>query len=285
MDDHVLPDLGVSRDRRPGRKPVLSDAELLCLAVAQHLLGFSSESRWIRYSRIHLSGMFPGIPHQSGYNKRLRAAGPLIAAAITALARDTPSWHEVLRLVDSTPVPCGTSRETVKRSDLSGHAGYGYCASHSRFFWGFRLYLISTPEGMPVIWGLANPKIGEREATQALLEHDHHLIRAGQVILGDKGFAGREFEAFITHDLGATLIRPDRKDEKPRFGKLGGIRQWIESVFDTLKGQLGLENHGGRTLAGVYARVATRLLALAAGIWHNWRINAPRKRSLIAYDH
>ena len=285
LDDHVLPDLGVSRDRRPGRKPVLSDAELLCLAVAQHLLGFSSETRWIRYSRIHLSGMFPGIPHQSGYNKRLRAAGPVIAAAITALARDTPSWHEVLRLVDSTPVPCGMSRETVKRSDLSGHAGYGYCASHSRFFWGLRLYLISTPDGMPVIWGLANPKIGEREVTQALLEHDHHLIRAGQVILGDKGFAGRDFERFITEDLGATLVRPDRKDEKPRFGRLGGIRQWIESVFDTLKGQLGLEHHGGRTLEGVYARVASKLLALAAGIWHNWQTNTRRKRSLTAYDH
>lgn len=91
---------------------------------------------------------------------------------------------------------------------------------------------------MPVIWGLANPKIGEREVTRALLEHDHHLIRAGQVILGDKGFAGRGFEAFISQDLGATLIRPDRKDEKPRFGRLGGIRQWIESLFDTLKGQL-----------------------------------------------
>lgn len=138
---------------------------------------------------------------------------------------------------------------------------------------------------MPVIWGLANPKIGEREVTEALLRHDHHLIREGQVILGDKGFAGRDFEAFITENLGVTLIRPDRKDEKPRFGNFGGIRQWIESVFDTLKGQLTLEQHGGRTLAGVYARVAARLLALAAAIWHNWRINAPHKRSLIAYDH
>jgi hypothetical protein len=285
LTDRVLPDLGVSRDRRPGRKPGLSDAELLCLAVAQQLLGYSSETRWIRYARTHLTGMFPGIPQQSGYNKRLRAAGALISATITALAKDTPSWHDVLRLVDSTPLPCGTSRETVKRSDLAGHAGYGYCASHSRFFWGFRLYLISTPEGMPVIWGLANPKVGEREATQALLEKDHHLVRAGQVILGDKGFAGKDFERFITDDLGAHLIRPDRKDEKPRFGKLGGIRQWIESVFDTLKGQLTLEQHAGRTLAGVYARVAARLFALAAAIWHNWRTSTPRKRSLIAFDH
>jgi hypothetical protein len=120
LTDRVLPDLGVSRDRRPGRKSSLSDAELLCLAVAQQLLGYSSETRWIRYARTHLTGMFPGIPQQSGYNKRLRAAGTLISATITALAKDTPSWHDVLRLVDSTALPCGMSRETVKRSDLAG---------------------------------------------------------------------------------------------------------------------------------------------------------------------
>ncbi|BAC18631.1 IS982-like element ISCef3 family transposase [Corynebacterium efficiens] len=284
--DRVLPDLDYDRTHRPGRRPALDDAELLCLAVAQHLLhGSSSESRWVRYARAHLTGMFPAMPQQSGYNKRIRAAGPLISAVITALAKDTASWHEILRLLDSTPVPCGTSRETVKRSDLVGHAGYGYCASHSRFFWGFRLYLVCTPDGMPVIWGLANPKIGERETTQVLLDHDCHLVRDGQVILADKGFAGKEFEAFVTDELGAHLVRPDRKDEKPRFGALGGIRQWVESVFDTLKGQLGLEQHGGRTVEGVYARVAAKLLALAAGIWHNWLIDAPNKRSLIAYDH
>ena len=103
------------------------------------------------------------------------------------------------------------SRGPVKRSDLSGHADCGSCASHWRFFWGFRLYLISTPEGMPMIWGLANPKLGEREVTQALLEREHRHIHAGQVILGDNGFAGRHFERFITKDLGVTLIRPDPK--------------------------------------------------------------------------
>ena len=286
LTDRVLPDLGYSRDHRPGRKVVLSDAELLCLAVAQQLLhGTSSETRWVRYARTHLRSMFPAIPQQSGYNKRIRAAGTLIGAAITALARDTASWHEILRLVDATPVPCGASRETVKRSDLAGHAGYGYCASHSRFYWGLKLYLICTPEGMPVIWGLAHPKIGEREATQAILTRDHRLVQAGQVILGDKGFAGKDFERFITEDLGAHLLRPDRKDEKPRFGAFGRIRQWVESVFDTLKGQLGLEHHGARTIEGIYARIAAKLLALAAGIWHNWKTQAPRKRSLIAYDH
>jgi len=287
LEDRVLPRLGWSRAHRPGRKPELTDAELLCLAVAQQLLEVASERRWIRYARSHLLDVFPHLPGQSGFSKRLRAAGPLISAVITELARATPSWDEHLRMLDSTPLPCAASRETVKRSDLAGDAGYGYCASHSRFFWGFRLYLISTPEGMPVLWGLANPKLGEREVTQALLEADteHQLIRAGDVILGDKGFAGAEFEAFLRDELGAHLVRPDRKDEPARFGKLARVRQWIESVFDTAKGQLTLEHHGGRILAGVYARVAARLLALAAAIWHNWRIGAPVKRSLIAYDH
>lgn len=285
LDDRVLPALGWSRDRRPGRKPVLSDAELICLAVAQQVLGFSSERRWIRHAHKHLAQMFPNLPGQSGYGKRLRSLGGLLSAVITELARDVPSWHDTLRLVDSTPLPCAASRETVKRSELAGHAGYGYCASHSRFFWGFRLYLLTTPEGMPVIWGLAHPKIGEREVTQALLERDHHLIATGQVIVGDKGFAGKDFEAFITEDLGAHLIRPDRKNEPRRFGKIARVRQWIEAIFDTLKGQLSLEEHGARTLDGVYARVAARLLAMSAAIWHNWKTNAPIKRSLIAYDH
>lgn len=248
--------------------------------VAQHLLhGHSSESRWACYARTHLSGLFPGIPQQSGYTLGVRAAGTLISAAITALARDTDSWHEVLCLLDSTPVPCGASRETVKRSDLAGGAGYGYCASHSLFFWGVRLYLVSTPEGMPVIWGLADPKLGGREVTEALLRHDRHLPHDRQMILADKGFAGREFERFVTEDLGAHLIRPDRRDERPSFGRFGGIRQWIESVFDTLKGQLGLEQHGARTLEGLYARVASKLLALSAGIWHNWKTGDPLGRA------
>jgi hypothetical protein len=285
VEDRVLPALGWSRQHRPGRKPRLSDAELVCLAVAQQLLGIASERRWIRWARMHLRAVFPAIPGQSGYGKRLRAQAGLLAAVITELARDTPSWHDLLRLVDSTPLPCAASRETVKRSDLAGYAGYGYCASHSRFFWGFRLYLITTAEGMPVVWGLAHPKIGERDVVQALLERDHQLIHTGQVILGDKGFAGRDFEAFIRDQLGAHLIRPDRKDEPTRFGKLARYRQWIEAIIDTLKGQLTLEEHAGRTLAGVYARVAARLLALAAAIWHNWHTDAPVKRSLIAYDH
>ena len=109
------------------------------------------EGHWIRYAHVHLRHLFPYIPQQSGYNKRLRAAGPLIAAMIRELALVTPTAVEDSRLIDSTRVPCGMSRETAKRSHLAGEAGYGYCASHSRDFWGMRLHLLTSVEGMPLM--------------------------------------------------------------------------------------------------------------------------------------
>jgi Transposase DDE domain len=278
VDDLLGPRLG------PGRRPKLSDAELVCLAVAQVLLSCDSERRWLRLVGRRLGHLFPYLPTPSAYNKRLRRAAPLVALAIQELATHTPSWWDELRLVDSTPVPCAASRETVKRSALAGIAGYGYCKSHHRWFWGLRLYVLAGPDGLPVAWCLATPKLGEREVTAALLDHERSRLRPGLVIVADKGFAGRDFEQLVA-GYGAVLLRPDRADESRRRGSLGRWRQWIESTFDTLKDQLGLERHQGRTLAGVYVRVAQRLLALAAAIWWNWEIGAPDKRSLVAYDH
>jgi hypothetical protein len=282
VDDHVIP----VQDRRPGRPKRLSDAELVCLAVAQVLLGFPSQHHWLRFCYGRLGNMFPYLPKQPGYHKRLVAAGPLLAAVMAELATQVPSSTDTLRLLDATPVPCGTSRETVKRSDLAGTANYGYCASHSRWYWGLKLYLVTTLDGMPVVWCLADPKLGEREAAAALLDHaaDLDLWTVGVILIGDKGFAGAEFAAHATGH-GILFVRPDRRDETRRHGNLAPIRQRIESIFDTLKGQLSLEQHGGRTPAGVFVRTAQRLLALAAAIWHNWLTDAPVKRSLIAYDH
>ena len=144
--------------------------------------------------------------------------------------------------------------------------------------------MLATPDGLPVAWCLASPKLGEREVVAALLDHERARLRPGLVILGDKGYAGRDFEQVVAGH-GATLLGPDRADEPRRHGSLGRFRQWIESTFDTLKDQLGLEHHGGRTLLGVWVRVAQRPLALASGIWWNWQTGAPNKRSLIAYDH
>jgi DDE family transposase len=272
--------------RGPGRPPKLSDAELLCLAVAQVLLGYRSERRWLRAVNTRLGHLFPYVCGQAAYNRRLRRAAPLVAEILHAVAVACPSWCDSWRLLDATPVPCGASRETVRRSELAGWAGYGYDRSHSRWYWGLKLYLLACPDGMPTAWCLANPTQGEREVAEGLLDRAAHqqVLRPGMVVLADKGLAGRSFAQTVA-ELEVQLIRPDRADEATRFGTLGGVRQWIEAIIDTLKDQLSLERHGAHTIQGVWVRVAQRLLALAAGVWFNWQLNSPVKRSLVAYDH
>lgn len=138
--------------------------------------------------------------------------------------------------------------------------------------------LLAAPDGMPIAYCLA-------PATDPNARSHCCWPTPGRRsdIIGDKGFAGRGFQAAVSQ-LGARFLRPDRRDEPHRVGGLGGIRQRIESIFDTLKDQLSLERHGGRTPQGLFTRVTQRLLALAACVWHNWHLGQPH-RSLTAYDH
>ncbi|MGH3635807.1 MAG: IS982 family transposase [Mycobacterium sp.] len=271
-----------------GIAPRITDAELVTLAVMQAVLGHPNETRWLRFARDHLGHLFPYLPWQSGYNKRLRKLGPTMAWLIGALTRDTSCWSDDVWVVDSTPIECARSRETVKRSELAGLAEYGYCASHTRYFWGLRLHLLCTLHGLPVGFALTGAKADERQVLLDMLTADPNLAaaRAGQIVIGDKNYFGAQFEATLA-DAGIRLLRPARKGEPDRPGArfFKPLRQIIESINDTFKGQLDLEAHGGRTPAGVFARVLQRILALTAAIWHNDRTGQPVKRSLLAYDH
>ena len=279
-------------DRLPPRPavgiaPKITDAELCTLAVLQALLGFGSEHRWLRYAHRHLLGMFPDLPGQSGYNKRLRRLAATMAWLVGRLGGCTSVSDDDVWVVDSTPVECGRSRETAQRSDLAGWAEYGYCASHSRYFWGLRLHLVCTLHGLPVGWALTGAKADERHTLTDILTHTPALAgRTGQTVIGDKNYYGRAFEAEL-RAAGITLLRPTRVSEASRPGEqfFKPLRQVIESVNDTLKGQLDLERHGGRTITGVCTRIAQRILALTAAIWHNDHIGHTIRRSLIAYDH
>jgi len=289
IDDMLLAEPCLAPWRPDGSMPVtVSDAELLAMAVMSALLGFRSERRWLRYAGARLTGLFPRQLGQSGYNKRLRKLSFLLMTVIRRLAADTGLWTDDVWVVDSTPVQCGCSRETVKRSDLAGWAHYGYCASHSRYFWGLRLHLVCTLHGLPVMFALAGAKADERETLLGMLEADAALVngRPGQTVIGDKNYFGRDFEQEVA-DRGLALLRPVRKGEAPRAGKelFKPLRQVVESVNQTFKAQLDLEGHGGRTEAGVLARVLYRVLALTAAIWHNDKIGAPVPRSLTASDH
>ncbi|MDR1187207.1 MAG: IS982 family transposase [Bifidobacteriaceae bacterium] len=253
-------------------------------SVLQVIIGYPDERRWMRYVKLHLACWFPRVPNQPGHDKRLRKLAGALVWVGQVLAASTDQWSDGVWVVDSTPVECGRSRETAKRSEVAGWAEYGYCASHTRYFWGLRLHLVCTLSGLVVGFALGGAKGDEREALCWILSGLER--RPGQTIIADKAYYGKGFEADLESE-GLVLLRKARKGEAPRPGAryFKPLRQVIESINDTFKAQLSLEAHGGRTVAGVCARIAQRVLALNAVVWFNELCGAPVLRSLTAYDH
>jgi hypothetical protein len=213
-------------------------------------------------------------------------------------------------------VECARSRETVKRGSsssladaLTDAADYGYCASHSRHFFGFRLHALFAPDGTPRALALTSPKIDEKLVCSKMAAYCERQPGQVLVLIGDKNIRGKEFEAELAK-LEATIFRPRRRDETahqptttprttpalrpaslitprprrtdgpPHQPHLAPIRQRIESIFGTFKDILTLERHGARTLRNLRVRLCARFAALAAAITLNHELGRP-SRSLV----
>lgn len=257
-------------------KRSVTDAEVITLAVAQALIDPSSDEQFLAVARKRLGHLFPKLPKQPGYWKRRNRLALEIERVMAAFAADSPGSGDSVVLIDSTPVECGRSLETARRSALADACAHGYSRSHSRWFWGMRLHLAAAPDGTPRAAILASADRKEREVALELLLP--LALRGGETIVCDKGYAGAGFQAEAAERFGAVVMRPSRKDEPDRRRPwLAPIRQRIESVFWTLKDRLGLERHRARTMHGLRVRIASKLLALAAGVWLNHLLGRPSR--------
>ena len=248
-------------------------------------MGITSDRRFVKVARKRLVHLVPGLVGQSGLHKRRARLADALEQVMTALARECPGFWDELVLLDSTPVECARSRETVKRAGagalddaIANAAGYGYCRSHSRFFFGMRLHAAFGLDGTPRALRLVGADRPERDVALELLPS---TLRGGETVIADKGYAGREFAAAIEH-LGAVLVRPARADEPDSGPHISAIRQRVESIFWTAKDLLTLERHGARTLHNLRGRILQRLLALTACVYLNHWLGRP-SRALIDY--
>ena len=266
----------------------ISDAEIVTLCVAQAIMGIPSDYRFVAVAGKRLRHLFPVIPTRDALHKRrLRLSGQ-IEALIAHFARQSPGFFDDMLLVDSTPVECARSRETVKRGGVSSlaealtdAADYGYCASHSRYFFGVRLHALFASDGTPRALALTSPKIDEKLVCLQMVARCERAPGQALILIGDKNFRGKDFETELAA-LNAAIMRPRRKDESGYRPHLAPLRQRLESIFWTCKDLLTLERHGARTLQGLRERVLQRLLTLAATITLNHQLGRP-SRTLINY--
>jgi Transposase DDE domain len=264
---------------RPGPPGKVADEEIIALAVAQAITGTVSDRRFLGTIDRLLPGFFPHLPDQTQYNRRLRRLTPWITTVQLMLAELIAEGQ--VRLADGTLIACANYPGCASKSEFAGHAAYGYCPAKSQFVWGMRLVLLADRKGVPVGYDLVGPKTGQERDTVLDLAAAH----PGSTLFADGGFWGREYLASMEL-IGIELITPTKHPGSQRPAAettKARIRLVIESVFATLKRQMGLQDHQAKTLPGLVARIAQRLLALTLGIYLNTLLGRP-PRALAAYD-
>src|SRR5919109_3987310 len=264
---------------RPGPEGLITDHELIALAVAQAATGICSDRQFLGIIDRLLPGWFPHLPDQTQYNRRLRRLAPSIAAVQLQVAELIAEGS--IRLVDGTLIACANYPGCASKSEFAGHASYGYCPSKSLFVWGMRPVPMAHVQGPPVGYDLVGPKTGhERDSAWALA-----CAQPDSVLFADGGVWGAEYERTMRL-IDVTLITPDKHklgQRPPLEIAKARIRLVVESVFSNLKGQMHLDHHLAKTLGGLAQRIAQRLLALTLGMLINILTGRP-PRALAAYD-
>ena len=270
-DEYAIPS-------RPGRPSLVSDAELVALAIAQAAVGTSSDRQFLGLVRRVLPGWFPHLPDQSQYNRRLRGLVELMSIVQQRVAR----WLDAggARLADGTALAVASYPGCERRSHFAGFARYGYAKSQHRYLWGVRLVLLTDERGCPLGYTVVPANEKEYQPLADLLTGT-----PAEVVIADKGFWGQGYHERLEAE-GVTLLTPAKTRTPQNTGReraLASTRLVIESVFSNLKGQMHLEQHLARTLAGLAARIAMRILALTIGMLLNTIACRPA-RALAIYD-
>ena len=254
---------------KPGKPPVFSDSEVLTLALAQSWCGFARERAWHRFVAQNLRALFPRLVCQSEFNRRVRNLWRLLEAFRQWLVRQLGAQHLRYRLIDGTPVHVRHWRRYGPGHLLLEGAALGRCAAKQESFYGYRLVLLVTRDGLITDWLLIPGNADERDAAMVLVGRYRGLC-----VLGDKGFLDQDRQTQLAQHYQAALLTPKRANQKEQNppgwdAVLHRVRRWIESTFACAKEQFGLERPGARTCWGMVTRLIAKLAAMTVAAWAN----------------
>ncbi len=258
-----------------GRPSLISEAEILTLAILAQWPRFRSERDFFRFADAHLREYFPTLPSQSQFNRRVRALEGEMRSLQLHLADLLAEEGEVYHVLDTTLIPAIVRVRACRKGLFAGQATFGRCASKTEWVYGFKVGLSITPEGVITAFCLAEASADERPIGDFLIQEDGH-----DAYLADKGFSSVGWERHWSENHGTLVAATPKDNSKRAWPKAdrrwaSGKRQIIEGVINQLKDQFFLERHRAKTLEGLLARLAAKIAAYACGQYLNSQLGRP----------
>ena len=261
---------------KPGVHPVLTDSEVLTLAIGQPFNGTHFERAWVRFIHNNLKHLFPNMLSQSQYNRRVRMLFRLLEKLREHLLERMDARSDPYRIVDSAPIIVRHWRRYGPGHLALPGATLGHCAAKRMTFYGYRLLLLVRLDGLPTDWVLIPANVDEREGAQDILDNYCNLI-----VVGDKGFLDKKWqEESLTGSHHNEIITPKRRNQHIQNPKglnklICHFRARIETMFGQLDGQFHLEHPEAHTLWGLWTRIVMRMAAITIGAWLNVEAGHP----------
>jgi hypothetical protein len=261
---------------RAGRPALLTDPELITLAILAQWPRFRSERDFWRFAQAHLRPYFPKLCSQSQLNRRVRSVEPELRDFQRAVARMLCGVSEVYHdVLDTTLIPAIVRVRASRKGLFAGQATFGRSASKTEWVYGFKVALSVSPEGVICAFGLAEAASDDRPIGEFLIIEDSQ-----EAYLADKGFTGVEWERRWSDLYGALVAATPKDNSKRAWEKTdrrwaSGKRQIIEGVIDQLKDIFALERHRAKTLGGLLARLAAKMAAYTCGQRLNDQLGRP----------
>lgn len=249
--------------RTVGSKPEFSDSEMLTLMLAIDFFEFTSERRFVAFIRANYLALFPQLLDQSQYNRRARRLRYLLNELRQAWDTELNVHFERHFLLDTTPVIAVGYRRDKSHSDFRGSADYGYCAARRLKYFGYKLVMLTTLDGMPYAFELVPANTDERAAADEILA----TLPPDSQVWADKGFIGETWQAGWSRQ-GIQVWTTKRENQKiqnpPEFDRLlNRIRERIEGAFDILKeGGRSVEHTLARTVEGLCTRIMAKIASV-----------------------
>ena len=245
---------------KPGAKPEFTDSEVITLMLAADFIPFPSETQFVEFIRANYLFLFPKLLDQSQFNRRARWLRLLVEELRRHWLVQLGVSSRTHFLLDTKPVPVLGYKRSKKHSDFAGSADYGVCPSRNMKYFGYKLVVISTFDGLPVAYELVPANTDERDAAETVLAY----VRDSQ-IFGDKGFIGADWQAEIYERTGNRIWTVKRANQHLQNSKdfdrwLNSVRERIEGVFHEIQNTgRNIERLLAKTVLGLCTRIIAKM--------------------------